>query len=73
MSKRVVVTVTAPDQSDVHALADILNEVIGAGADATVWEWNDFWADVANGKVGPHGDPTTSGRETGSEEQQGSD
>lgn len=52
MSKRVIVTVNVPEDADLWDLATQLACALPAD-DPTVWEWPDFWADLAEGLIGP--------------------
>lgn len=54
--KRIVVTVTVPDETDVDDVAYSLFP--NQGADVTAWEWLDFFADVADGLVNAERDGT---------------
>lgn len=56
-TKRIVVAMTVPAAMDTSDLAMQLDMVYGH-ADATVWEWKDFWADHKDGVVTPDGDKT---------------
>lgn len=62
MSKRFIITMTVPDGADTQQLAEDLDstfaDVEGAPTDATVWEWDDFWADYSDGVVTPADDST---------------
>lgn len=53
--KRVIISISVEDGADTNSLADLAEQV---GADPTVWEWPDFWADVRDKVVSPAGDTT---------------
>lgn len=54
--KRMVVTVSVPDEMDDLTLARLVNQSVGPDADATAWEWPLFWVDVAEGVVSVEGE-----------------
>ncbi len=58
MSKRIVVTMTVDDDTDVTELPLVIDGHFGSDADASVWEWADFWADVVDRVVTPDNDTT---------------
>lgn len=53
-----VITVSVPDESDKYDVATCMAATLGNGCNATVWEWDDFWADVTDEVVTPAGDTT---------------
>jgi len=57
--KRIVITATVEDDTDLVGLASDLERDL---RDPTVWAWGGFWLDVQDGRVGPNGDGTTEER-----------
>ena len=56
MARRVIIAVTVDSDVDKHEIADLATSY--PLSDPTVWEWDDFWADVLDGVVTRTGDTT---------------
>lgn len=56
MAKRMMIAVTVPDDTEVDGLVCEIPSRLGL--DPTVWEWSDFWLDVADGVVDATADRT---------------
>ena len=63
--KRVVVTMAVRVDTDTHDHATTLAAFFGPNTDPTVWEWSDFWRDVADDQVSAEHDLTSRQNDSG--------